>query len=122
MKTRISGKTRRSVFSVRLTEADAARVRTVALAKEWTISKTIEQLVVAALDAKLAIMTEWVTVATAAHLLGTTRALVTKRARAGEFETIPDPANPGALLINIGAVEAALGRPIASGGQQANIL
>ncbi|MCI0540184.1 MAG: hypothetical protein L0Z50_33685 [Verrucomicrobiales bacterium] len=41
------------VFSVRLPEADADRVRALARLKEWSIAKTIAKLVVAALDARL---------------------------------------------------------------------
>jgi hypothetical protein len=40
-------------FSVRLTESDAGRVETIAKAHDWPLAKTIQKLVVAALDAKL---------------------------------------------------------------------
>jgi lysozyme family protein len=40
-------------FSVRLSEADAKRLEALAAAKDWPAAKTIQKLVVAALDAKL---------------------------------------------------------------------
>jgi hypothetical protein len=46
--------TPRSVnFSVRLTESDAKRVEAIASAHDWPLAKTLQKLVVAALDAKL---------------------------------------------------------------------
>jgi hypothetical protein len=39
--------------STRLTESDARRVEAVAKAHDWTIAKTIQKLVTAALDAKV---------------------------------------------------------------------
>ena len=39
--------------SLRLTEADTERVRTVALAHDWPMGKVLAKLVIAALDSKL---------------------------------------------------------------------
>ena len=39
-------------FSVRLSEADAQRVKAIAEAHDWPMAKTIQKLVVSALDAK----------------------------------------------------------------------
>ncbi len=46
-------KPRRVSFSIRLLDADARRVVAIAEAHEWSLTKTIQKLVVAALDAKL---------------------------------------------------------------------
>jgi hypothetical protein len=40
-------------FSVRLTESDAKRVEATATAHDWSLAKTIQKLVIAALDARL---------------------------------------------------------------------
>lgn len=40
-------------FSTRLSPTDAARVRAIAAERDWTSAKTVQKLVVAALDAKV---------------------------------------------------------------------
>ncbi len=40
-------------FSCRLSDEDAKRVRAIAIAHDWPLAKTIQKLVVAALDAKV---------------------------------------------------------------------
>lgn len=39
-------------FTIRVSESDQARAREIATAHDWTLSKTIQKLVVAGLDAK----------------------------------------------------------------------
>lgn len=44
---------RRVSFSIRLLDEDARRVVAIAEAHEWSLTKTIQKLVIAALDAQL---------------------------------------------------------------------